>query len=429
MPKVLGLKCRECGQTYEKAPIHVCELCFGPLEVQYDFAAGPKITRELIENGPLTMWRYADLLPLDGPPTVGKQVGFTPLVRAENLGRALGMDEVYVKNDAVSHPTLSFKDRVVAVALSKAREFGFQTVGCASTGNLANSVAAHAAEGGFEAYIFIPHDLEQGKVVGTLIYGATVLSVQGNYDEVNRLCSEVAGKYGWGLANVNLRPFYGDGSKTFGYEIAEQLGWKAPQHIVCPSAGGSLVTKIYKALQEFSQFGLIDGVPTKMYVAQATGCNPISTMVKERSEIMKPVRPNTIAKSIAIGNPADGYYAAETCRKSGGWAEDVTDDEVIEGIELLAQTEGIFTETAGGVTIATTRKLIAQGRIPKDESLVICITGNGLKTIDAVLGKLGKTIPIQPSLASLEEALAARAHALPGQAVKSEEKVGELVGV
>jgi threonine synthase len=417
MPKVLGLRCRECGQQYDKAPIHVCELCFGPLEVQYDYTAGPKITRARIEAGPPTMWRYADLLPLDGEPTVGKQVGFTPLVRAENLGRALGLDEVYIKNDAVSHPTLSFKDRVVAVALSKAREFGFQTVGCASTGNLANSVAAHAAEGGFEAYIFIPHDLEQGKVIGTLIYGANVLSVQGNYDEVNRLCSEVAGKYGWGLVNVNLRPFYGDGSKTFGYEIAEQLGWKAPQHIVCPSAGGSLVTKIYKALNEFHTLGLIDSVPTKMYVAQASGCAPISTMVKEQTEIMRPVRPNTIAKSIAIGNPADGYYAAEACRKSGGWAEDVSDAEIVEGIKLLARTEGIFTETAGGTTIAVTQKLIAQGRIPKNESLVICITGNGLKTIDAVLGKIGDTIPIQASLASLEEALTNRVHTLPAKSV------------
>ncbi len=416
MTKVLGLRCRECGQTYDKAPIHVCELCFGPLEVQYDYAAGPPVTKGRIQDGPLTMWRYADLLPLDGEPCVGRQVGFTPLVRAEGLGRALGLKEVYVKNDAVNHPTLSFKDRVVAVALSKAREFGFQTVGCASTGNLANSVAAHAAEGGFEAYIFIPHDLEQGKVVGTLIYGANVLSVSGNYDEVNRLCSEVAGKYGWGLANVNLRPFYGDGSKTFGYEIAEQLGWRAPQHIVCPSAGGSLVTKIYKALGEFAKLGLIDGVPTKMYVAQASGCAPISTMVKERAEIMKPVRPNTIAKSIAIGNPADGYYAAEACRKSGGWAEDVTDDEVVEGINLLAQTEGIWTETAGGVTVAVTRKLIQQGVIPKDESVVLCITGNGLKTIDAVLGKTTQTIPIAPTLASLEEALAARAHSVPTQA-------------
>jgi len=336
MAKVVGLQCKECGQQYDKAPVHVCELCFGPLEVVYDLASGPKITRERIQDGPLTMWRYADLLPLDDEPTVGKHVGFTPLVRAEKLGKALGLKEVYIKNDAVSHPTLSFKDRVVAVALSKAREFGFTTVGCASTGNLANSVAAHAAEGGFEAYIFIPHDLEQGKIIGTLIYGAHVLSVHGNYDQVNRLCSEVAGKYGWGLANVNLRPFYGDGSKTFGYEIAEQLGWKAPQHIICPSAGGSLVTKIYKALQEFQKLNLITDLPTKMYVAQATGCAPISTMVKEGSETMRPVVPNTIAKSIAIGNPADGYYAAETCRKSKGWAEDVTDEEVIEGIQLLA---------------------------------------------------------------------------------------------
>lgn len=407
MAKVLGLRCRECGEQYEKQPIHVCELCFGPLEVVYDYQeVAPRISREAIEAGPLSMWRYADLLPLDDEPTVGRHVGFTPLVRAENLAKALGVREVFVKNDSVSHPTLSFKDRVVAVALSKAREFGFDTVGCASTGNLANSVAAHAAEGKLKARIFIPHDLEQGKVVGTLVYGATVFAVQGNYDEVNRLCSEVAGKYGWGLANVNLRPFYGDGSKTFGYEIAEQLGWKAPEHIVCPSAGGSLVTKIYKGLQEFAKLGLIDGVSTKMYVAQATGCSPISTMVKEKAEIMKPVRPNTIAKSIAIGNPADGYYAAETCRKSGGWAEDVTDEEVVEGIALLAQTEGIFTETAGGVTVGVTRKLISQGVIGKDASIVVCITGNGLKTQEAIMGKIGQTIPIQASLASLEEALA-----------------------
>lgn len=405
MAKVLGLRCRECGRKYETKPVYVCELCFGPLEISYDFSAGPKITREHIASGPLTMWRYQDLLPLDGEPTVGKQVGFTPLVRADRLGKALGLDNVYIKNDSVNHPTLSFKDRVVAVALSKAREFGFTTVGCASTGNLANSVAAHAAEGGFEAYIFIPDDLEQGKVIGTLIYGANVLSVSGNYDEVNRLCAEVAGKYGWGLANVNLRPFYGDGSKTFGYEIAEQLGWKAPQHIICPSAGGSLVTKIYKALEEFTKLGLIESIPTKMYVAQATGCAPISTMVKERTEIMKPVRPNTIAKSIAIGNPADGYYAAEVCRTSGGWAEDVTDDEVVDGIRLLAETEGIFTETAGGVTVSVTRKLVQQGYIPRKDSVVICITGNGMKTIDAVIGKIGATIPIAPNLSSLETAL------------------------
>ncbi len=403
---VLGLRCRECGQQYDIAPVHICELCFGPLEVIYDYdEIGKRVSRASIQDGPLTMWRYEGLLPLDGPPTVGRQVGFTPLVRAENLAKALGVREVYIKNDAVNHPTLSFKDRVVAVALSKAREFGFDIVGCASTGNLANSVAAHAAEGKFKSYIFIPHDLEQGKVIGTLVYGSTVLSVNGTYDEVNRLCSEVAGKYGWGLANVNLRPFYGDGSKTFGYEIAEQLGWKAPQHIVCPSAGGSLITKIYKALGEFAKLGIIDGVPTKMYCAQAAGCAPIATMVKEKAEIMRPVRPNTIAKSIAIGNPADGYYAAEVCRKSGGWAETATDEEVVEGISLLARTEGIWTETAGGVTVSVTRKLIEQGVIPRDESIVVCITGNGLKTQEAILGKVGETIPISPSLASLEQAL------------------------
>jgi threonine synthase len=406
LKRILGLQCRECGEIYEIAPIHVCELCFGPLEVRYNYdEIAESISRTSILDGPLSMWRYASLLPLHGEPCVGRQVGYTPLVKADNLASKLGVREVYVKNDAVSHPTLSFKDRVVAVALSKAREFEFSVVGCASTGNLANSVAAHAAEGKFKAYIFIPHDLEQGKVVGTLVYGATVLSVKGNYDEVNRLCSEVAGKYGWGLANVNLRPFYADGSKTFAYEIAEQLGWKAPQHIVCPSAGGSLATKIYKGLGEFLKLGLINDLPTKMYVAQASGCSPISTMVKENAEIMRPVRPNTIAKSIAIGNPADGYYAAEACRKSGGYAEDVTDDEVVEGIGLLAQTEGIFTETAGGVTVSVTKKLIEQGRIPRDESIVICITGNGLKTQEAILGKIGETIPISPSLASLKEAL------------------------
>jgi len=406
MAKVLGLRCKECGEMYDIRPVHVCELCFGPLEVVYNYdEIAQTLTKSKILDGPLSMWRYADLMPLDGPPHVGKQVGYTPLIRAENLAKELGVRELYVKNDSVNHPTLSFKDRVVSIALSKAKEFGFDTVGCASTGNLANSVAAHAAAGGFKAYIFIPYDLEQGKILGTLVYGATVLAVKGNYDEVNRLCSEVAGKYGWGLANINLRPFYGDGSKSMAYEIAEQLGWKAPQHIVCPSAGGSLLTKIYKGLGEFYKLGLIPELPTKMYCAQASGCAPIATMVKERTEIMRPVKPNTIAKSIAIGNPADGYYAADACRKSGGWAEDVNDDEVIEGIQLLARTEGIFTETAGGVTVAVTRKLIKQGVLPRDESIVICITGNGLKTQEAIIGKIGHTVPINPNLASLEEAL------------------------
>ncbi len=408
MAKVLGLRCRECGENYPVAPVHVCELCFGPLEIVYDLDdIKTRISRESIEAGPRSMWRYKELLPIDGEPTVGLNCGFTPLVKADRLGRELGLNNLYIKNDGVNHPTLSFKDRVVSVALTKAREFGFKTVACASTGNLANSVAAHAAAAGLESYIFIPSDLEQGKILGCLIYGTNVMAVSGNYDEVNRLCAEAGGKYGWAFVNINLRPYYGDGSKTFGFEIAEQLGWRAPDHIVVPCAGGSLISKIYKGLNEFDKLGLIDGVPTKMYAAQATGCNPITSMIKSESEVMRPVRPNTIAKSIAIGNPADGYFAAETVRKSGGWADDVTDEEIIEGMKLLARTEGIFTETAGGVTVAVTRKLIAQGRFPKDDVVVLAITGNGLKTQEAVANEVGRPTFIQANLASLETALKA----------------------
>jgi threonine synthase len=369
-----------------------------------------KLTREKIEKGPASMWRYWDLIPVEGAPSVGKNVGFTPLVKAERLGREFGLKNLYLKNDAVNHPTLSFKDRVVAVALTKAREFGYETVACASTGNLANSVAAHAAEGGFRSYIFIPSDLEQGKVLGTLIFGANVLSVSGCYDEVNRLCAEAGDKYGWGFVNINLRPFYGDGSKTFGYEIAEQLGWKAPDHVVSPCAGGSLISKIYKGLNELNRLGLLengnkDGIHTKMYAAQAKGCSPITTAIKSEYEIFRPQKPNTIAKSIAIGNPADGHVAIDTVRKSGGWADDVTDEEVLEGIRLLGRTEGIFTETAGGVTVAVAKKLAEQGRFGESDTVVLAITGNGLKTQEVVLGKLGSTVAIQPNLASLEEAL------------------------
>ena len=405
--KTLGMRCRECGEEYPLAPIHVCELCFGPLEVMLNWEEiTPLVTRARIQAGPPSMWRYHDLLPVEGPPTVGKNVGWTPLIKAENLGRELGLNNLYIKNDAVNHPTLSFKDRVVAVALTKAREFGYDTVACASTGNLANSVAAHAAEGGFKSYVFIPSDLEQGKVLGTLIYGTNVLSVAGNYDEVNRLCAEAGDKYGWASVNINLRPFYGDGSKTFGYEIAEQLGWRAPDHVVVPCAGGSLISKIYKGLNEFDRLGLLDGgVPTKMYAAQAKGCSPITTAIKTHADIFRPQKPNTIAKSIAIGNPADGYIAMETVRKSGGWAEDVTDEEVIDGIRLLGRTEGIFAETAGGVTISVAKKLAEQGRFGRNDVVVIAITGNGLKTQEAVVGQLGQTIGIQPSLASLEVAL------------------------
>lgn len=407
MPKTLGMRCRECGQEYALAPTHVCELCFGPLEVMLNWEdIISKVSRDSIQAGPPSMWRYHDLLPVEGPPTVGKNVGWTPLVHAERLGRELGLKRLFIKNDAVNHPTLSFKDRVVAVALTKAREFGYQTVACASTGNLANSVAAHAAEGGFQSFIFIPSDLEHGKVLGTLVYGATVLSVSGNYDEVNRLCAEAGDRYGWAFVNINLRPFYGDGSKTFGYEIAEQLGWRAPDHVIVPCAGGSLISKIYKGLHELDRLKLLDeGVTTRMYAAQATGCSPITTAIKANAEVFRPQRPNTIAKSIAIGNPADGYSAIETVKKSGGWGEDVTDEEVIEGIKLLARTEGIFTETAGGVTVWTAKKLAEQGRFGENDTVVIAITGNGLKTLEAVEGKLVETIPIQPNLSSLESAL------------------------
>lgn len=404
MSYVKGLKCRECGREYPKEPLYVCEYCFGPLEVVYDYERiKKKLTREAIESRPKNLWRYKELLPLDGEQTCGLNSGFTPLIRARNLEKALGVKELYIKDDSVCHPTLSFKDRVVSVALSKAKEFGFNTVACASTGNLANSVAAQAAVAGLKRYIFIPADLELGKVVGALIYNPILVAVEGNYDQVNRLCSEIATKYKWAFVNINIRPYYAEGSKTYGYEIAEQLGWKAPKHIIVPCAGGSLITKIYKGLKEFKTLGLIDKLETKIYAAQATGCAPIVTAIKENAEIIKPIKPNTIAKSLAIGNPADGVYALATVKETGGWAEDVSDDEIVEAIKLLAATEGIFTETAGGVTLGVAQKLIEQGRIPKDESIVVSITGNGLKTQEAVVEKIGKPIKIKPNITSFEE--------------------------
>lgn len=404
MSCVKGLKCRECGRTYPKDPLYVCEYCFGPLEVDYDYKKiKNKLTKEVIESRPKNLWRYRELMPIDDQPSDGLDSGFTPLIRATNLEKALGVKELYIKDDSVNHPTLSFKDRVVAVALSKAKEFGFNTVACASTGNLANSVAAQAAVANLKRYIFIPADLELGKVIGTLIYGPVLVAVEGNYDQVNRLCSEIATKYKWAFVNINIRPYYAEGSKTYGHEIAEQLGWKTPKHIIVPCAGGSLITKIWKGLKEFQTLELIDKVDTKIYAAQATGCAPIVTAVKEDSDIIKPVKPNTIAKSLAIGNPADGIYAVGTVKESGGYAEDVIDDEIVDAIKLLASTEGIFTETAGGVTLGVTKKLIEQGRIPKDESIIVCITGNGLKTQEAVTGKIGRPIKIKPNLASFEE--------------------------
>jgi threonine synthase len=405
---VIGLRCRECGHAYAQAPLHVCEFCFGPLDVDYRYEAlVGSVTRDTIAAGPPSMWRYKDLMPLDGEITVGHHVGFTPLIRTRNLARELGVGELYIKNDAVGNPTWSFKDRVVSVAVAKAREFGYDTVACASTGNLANSVAAHAAEARMRAYIFIPADLEQGKVLPTLVYGPPVIVVQGTYDEVNRLSAEIADTYRWAFVNVNLRPYYSEGSKSYGFEIAEQLGWRAPDHIVVPCAGGSLLTMIRKALKEFQILGLLDGpVRTRVHAAQAAGCGPIVTMIKNDSHVLVPVRPNTIAKSLAIGNPADGYYAYRAVKESGGTGEHATDEEIVEAMMLLARTEGLFTETAGGVTIAAAKKLIEAGVIGRNDSIVVCITGSGLKTPDALHDRVEPDASIRPSLAAFERVLA-----------------------
>lgn len=403
MSYIKSLKCKECSREYSISPVHVCEFCFGPLEVVYDYEKiRGSLTREKIEERPKSMWRYRELLPLNNDPSVGLNVGYTPLIRAEGLAKALGVKELYLKNDAVNHPTLSFKDRVVSVALSKAKEFGFCTVACASTGNLANSVAALAAAGGFESYIFVPYDLEQGKILGTLVYGTNLIGIRGSYDEVNRLCSEIAENYGWAFVNINIRPFYAEGSKTFGFEIAEQLGWRVPDHVVVPMAGGSLITKIWKGFKELEEIGFVNGVNTKIHGAQASGSSPITSALKEGIDWIKPQKPKTVAKSLAIGNPADGHYALRTIRESGGWGEDVTDEEVIEGMKLLAQTEGIFTETAGGVTVGVTKKLINQGVIPKNDSILISITGNGLKTQEAIQDRVGHPLIIGARLSEFK---------------------------
>jgi threonine synthase len=405
-----ALKCRECGREYPLEATHVCEFDFGPLEVVYDYArAREALTRTAIDSRPQTMWRYRELLPVQQEPTVGRQVGFTPLVKADRLARELGIRELWIKNDTVNYPTLSFKDRVVSVALSRACELGFNTVACASTGNLANSVAANAAAAGLKAYVFIPADLEQSKVVNSLIYGARVVGIKGHYDEVNRLCAEIAGKYGWAFVNVNMRPYYAEGSKSMGFEIIEQLGWQIPKHTVVCMASGSLLTKIHKSYQEFIKIGLIPEAKYHIHGAQASGCSPISTAQKAGMDFFKPVKPNTIAKSLAIGTPADGFYALKVMKETGGVADDVSDDEIRDGIKLLAETEGIFAETAGGVTVGVARKLIASGKIPRDDSAVLCITGHGLKTIDAVATHAGRTQEIKPSLREFEALLHAEA--------------------
>jgi threonine synthase len=399
MRTVKGLKCKECGLEYKAEANHVCEFCFGPLEVVYDYeVVANKVSRSKIERGPKSIWRYKNLLPVEEGELYDLGTGFTPLIKAIQLGKVLNLSNLYIKNDTVN-PTYSFKDRVVAVALAKALEFGFDTLACASTGNLANSVAAHAARAGLKSYIFIPASLERAKILTTAIYGAKVVAVEGNYDDVNRLCAEIASEYKWAFVNVNLRPYYAEGSKTLAFETAEQLGWKAPDHVVVPVASGSLLTKIHKGLQELKRLGLIEDKPTKVSGAQASGCAPVATAFKEGSFEILPVKPQTIAKSLAIGNPADGYYALKTVCDTNGYIEDVSDEEIVAGVSLLAKTEGIFTETAGGVTIAVLKKLVESGRIKRDELIVAFVTGVGLKTLDAIASRVEEPVTIEPSLA------------------------------
>jgi threonine synthase len=400
------LRCRECGKTWGNAPRSFCDDCFSSLEVSFDYVEIKKIARrENLARRPFDMWRYKELLPLADDFTPPNAVGGTPLVRSQHLAKRWGIGNLYFKNDAVCFPTLSFKDRVVAVALAAARRFEFQTVGCSSTGNLANAVAAQSAQQGFDACVFIPADLEPAKVLNTAVYGARIVRIEGNYDQVNRLCAQIADRFHWGLVNVNLRPYYAEGSKTHGFEIAEQLDWRLPDNVVVPMAGGSLIGKIAKAFRELVTLGWVEAKPVKFFGAQATGCSPISDGVKRNLARFEPQKPQTIARSLAIGNPADGPYAMKLIRESGGWAEDISDPEIVSAIQQLAETEGIFAETAGGVTAGVTEKLLAQGRIRRDETTVVCITGNGLKTTDALVAEYPLSEPIPPRLEAFEALL------------------------
>ncbi len=420
MAFVSGLQCRECGRDYPSEPLNVCDYCFGPLEVVYDYATIAEATsRERISKGPISIWRYSDFLPADGDHPVDIMAGFTPLIKADNLGKKLGLRNLYIKNDSVN-PSFSFKDRVVSVAATKAVDFGFDTLACASTGNLACSVAAHAARAGIRAVVFIPSDLEQGKIIGAAVYGPTLVAVEGTYDEVNRLCSEVADNYPWAFVNINMRPYYAEGSKTLAYEVVEQLGWRLPDHVVTPAASGAMFTKIWKGFNEWACLGLLEGVEpssfgidqntvhhpavtTKMHMAQAAGCAPIVAAWKAATPQVLPVRPNSIAKSLAIGNPADGIYSLRVIQKSSGTAYAVPEDKIVDGIRLLAETEGIFTETAGGVTVSGLKHLADSGAIKPDELTVAYITGNGLKTQEAV-ESLVDLLNVKPTMGSFESA-------------------------
>ena len=406
MAFVKCLRCRECGNEYPIEPLNVCDFCFGPLEVVYDYdAIARSISRESIAKGPITMWRYADLLPVDAEMALDMGTGFTPLIHAKNLGRSMGLNNLYVKNDSVN-PTFSFKDRVVSVASAKALEFEFETLACASTGNLAGSVSAHGAKAGMNTMVFFPSDLERGKIIGAGIYGATLVAVDGTYDQVNRLCSELADNHRWAFVNINMRPFYSEGSKTLAYEVAEQLGWRAPDACVVPGASGSLFTKLWKGFKEFGDLGLIDAPHTKMHMAQAQGCSPIVEAYEQNTPHVRPVIPDTIAKSLAIGNPADGFFAIKTIEATGGSAVRAPEDEIVECIQLLAETEGIFTETAGGVVISVLRRLAKRGTIKPDDVTVAYITGNGLKTQEAVEGLINP-VKTSPNYEDFEKALKA----------------------
>jgi threonine synthase len=408
-----ALKCKECGEKYELEASYVCEQCFGPLEVSYDNSSlgdAAELKRK-IQAGPASIWRYADFLPFARRPQTALDAGVTPLIKARRLAERLGLGEVFVKNDA-ANPTHSFKDRVVTVAVAKAKELDYEVVACASTGNLANAVAAHAAAAGLESYVFVPSDLEEQKILATGVYGTKLVSVRGNYDDVNRLCTELSAEHPWAFVNVNLRPYYAEGSKTIAFEVAEQLGFELPDRVVCPVASGSLFTKIARGFEGWIELGLVDGELPTFNGAQSAGCSPVAQAFREGHEVCRPVRPKTIAKSLAIGNPADGVFALDLARRSGGSVDAVTDEEIVEGIKLLAETTGIFTETAGGVTTAVLKKLAERGDIDPDERVVLVITGEGLKTLDAIRGSF-TTYDVEPELESFEQTVPVAA----GQAV------------
>jgi threonine synthase len=409
MSDLYELRCRECGKTWGNTPRSFCEDCFSPLEVSFDYDSLKRtIRRDDLAGRSFNMWRYSELLPLPEGFVPAGPVGGTPLVPAPKLANRWGVKNLFLKNDGVCFPSLSFKDRVVATALAAARRFKFETVGCSSTGNLANAVAAQAAQQGLQACVFVPADLEAAKILNTAVYGARIVRIDGNYDHVNRLCAQVADRFQWGLVNVNLRPYYSEGSKTHGYEIAEQLGWRLPDNVVVPMAGGSLITKIAKAFRELMTLGWVEPKPVRFFGAQAEGCSPISSAVKRGLPRFEPQKPKTIARSLAIGNPADGPFALKLIRESGGWAEDVSDPEIVAAMKLVAETEGIFTETAGGVTAGVAQKLIREGRIRPDETTVVCITGNGLKTTDAIAAEFPAAEPIAPRLDAFEAYLDAQ---------------------